>query len=267
MLNRAPSSSPTSRVARQVLAICLSSSGARRLGFRLTLTRPDAHLEALSTTMLPLSGRLMEAPRTESPVSRDEPRAHESSASSGPRPPAPSPNQLMKVPCSVAAERGPNEQTARQSGAGRAAGEGLLPCPGGAGRIGRVEGATWPGDTAGRVGTCSGADCGVMGSAHERKAQLSERDARSTRSRRGASSEAVLGEQPRDGLGRGGGLESTERSTTTLTVLEVSAKHMPEQPAPAAAVRRVGLALVWADHGQRQLIARRWGRGESAGLL
>lgn len=44
----------------QVLAIRLSSSGPRRLGFRVTLARPDAHVEALSATTLQLSGRLME---------------------------------------------------------------------------------------------------------------------------------------------------------------------------------------------------------------
>jgi hypothetical protein len=57
-----------------------------------------------------------------------------------------------------------------------------------------------------------------------------------------------------------GGLYPAERSAATLTVLEVSAKHMRERRAPAAAARRAGLRLLRGVDGRPELFPSQRGK-------
>jgi hypothetical protein len=65
----------------------------------------------------------------------------------------------------------------------------------------------------------------------------------------------MLGEQPRDGVGTGGGLDPPHRTaaaTAVTAVLDVGEEHVPDEPAPAGA-RGPGRFCLGTIQGQDEL--------------
>lgn len=133
------------------------------------------------------------------------------------------------------------------------------------------------GDNAGETGSSShwGQDAGRQRASigrrrGGRRAQRAERanaklscplgDGRRSRGGRRTRAEAVLGEQPGDGLGSGGGLDPAHRPRAAAAVLDVGEEDVPDEPAPAGSTEARRVSVGWSQW-QALLIA-----GAAAGV-
>jgi hypothetical protein len=89
--------------------------------------------------------------------------------------------------------------------------------------------------------------------------------------RRRSGTEPVFGQEPGDGGWAERDLDPTHRSAASRARVEVGTKHMREQPRPTVArwgagVVFVGVGVVAAERGKRELVARRGGGSALGGI-